>query len=88
MPARIGALGGSVNAFTSYDNTVYHVTIPSKAFREGFELLADAVKIPSFQRKRLQREKQVILEEIKMGEDDPQRRLFKELFLLSYNDIP
>lgn len=88
MPARIESLGGSVNAFTSYDNTVYHVTIPSKAFREGFELLADAVKNPAFPEEEIAKEKQVILEEIKMGDDDPQRRLFKELFLLSYNDIP
>ncbi len=88
MPKRIEALGGSVNAFTSYDNTVYHIVIPSKAFREGFELLADAIKNPAFPEEEIVKEKKVVLEEIKMGEDDPQRKLFNELFSLSYNDIP
>src|SRR5208283_6208981 len=36
---RIEALGGSINAFTSYDNTVYHIVIHTKAFDQGFELL-------------------------------------------------
>ena len=88
MPARIEAMGGSVNAFTSYDNTVYHIVVPAKAFKEGFELLADAVKNPVFPEEEIKKEKHVVLEEIKMGEDDPQRKLFKELFSLSYNDTP
>jgi len=88
MPSRIEALGGRVNAFTSYDNTVYHIVIPKNAFKEGFELLADAVNNPTFPEEEVLKEKKVILEEIKMGEDDPQRKLFKELFALSYSDIP
>jgi len=88
MPSRIEALGGQVNAFTSYDNTVYHIVIPKNAFREGFELLADAVNNLAFPEEEIAKEKKVILEEIKMGEDDPQRKLFKELFSLSYSEIP
>lgn len=88
MPARIEALGGKVNAFTSYDNTVYHIVIPKNAFREGFELLSDAVNNPAFPQEEVIKEKKVVLEEIKMGEDDPQRKLFKELFSLSYSDLP
>jgi len=88
MPSRIEALGGQVNAFTSYDNTVYHIVIPKNAFREGFELLADTVNNPAFPEEEIAKEKKVILEEIKMGEDDPQRKLFKELFSLSYSEIP
>ena len=45
---RIEAMGGSVNAFTSFDNTVYHIVIPSMVFREGFELLIESVKNPAF----------------------------------------
>ncbi len=88
MPSMIEALGGQINAFTSYDNTVYHTVIPKNAFREGFELLADAVNNPVFPEEEIVKERKVILEEIKMGEDDPQRKLFKELFSLSYSDIP
>ena len=85
---RIEALGGAINAFTSYDNTVYHIVIPAAAFDEGFELLVESVKNPAFPEDELEKEKQVVIEEIKMGEDDPQRRLFKELFSASYLDHP
>lgn len=88
MASRIESLGGSVNAFTSYDNTVYHIVVPKKAFQEGLNLLLDAVKNPAFPEAEIDKEKKVVLEEIKMGEDDPQRKLFKELFALSYEGHP
>ncbi len=88
MASRIETLGGTINAFTSYDNTVYHIVIPKKAFKEGLELLLDAVKNPAFPEEELAKEKRVVLEEIKMGEDEPQRKLFKELFSVSYKGHP
>ncbi|MEI6152720.1 MAG: pitrilysin family protein [Deltaproteobacteria bacterium] len=88
MASRIESLGGVINAYTSYDNTVYHIVIPAKAFEEGFELLVDAVKNPAFPEEEVNKEKKVVLEEIKMGEDDPQRKLFKELFSASYDIHP
>jgi len=83
--SKIEAMGGSVNAFTSFDNTVYHIIIPAKVFREGFELLIESVGNPAFPDNEVEKERKVILEEIKMGEDDPQRKLFKEMFSLSYH---
>lgn len=88
MASRIESLGGSINAFTSYDNTVYHIIIPTKSFEEGLDLLLDAVKNPAFPDEEIAKEKRVILEEIKMGEDDPHRKLFKELFSMSYEGHP
>jgi zinc protease len=85
---KIEALGGSINAFTSYDNTVYHIVVPKEAFETGLELLAGAVRSPRFPDAEIAKEKKVIIEEIKMGEDHPQRKLFKELFTLSYEGHP
>jgi zinc protease len=85
---RIEALGGSINAFTSYDNTVYHIVIPKDSFETGFKLLVDSVKSPAFPEAELEKEKKVVIEEIKMGEDDPHRKLFKELFGASYPTHP
>ena len=85
---KIEALGGSINAFTSYDNTVYHIVVPEDAFEMGLELLIGAVKSPRFPEKEIAKEKRVIIEEIKMGEDHPQRKLFKELFSMSYEGHP
>ncbi len=88
LAPRIEALGGSINAFTSYDNTVYHIVIPTEAFETGLELLAGAVRKPRFPAGEIEKEKSVIIEEIKMGEDHPQRKLFKELFSVSYKGLP
>jgi len=88
MASRIESLGGSINAFTSYDNTVYHIVVPKQAFGEGLELLVDAVYNPSFPEDEVGKENKVVLEEIKMGEDDPQRKLFKELFAIAYDGRP
>lgn len=88
MAARIEALGGSINAFTSYDNTVYHIVVPTRSFEEGLKLLVDAVVSPAFPQTEIEKEKKVVLEEIKMNDDDPQRKLFRELFSRSYRNHP
>ncbi len=85
---RIEALGGNINAFTSYDNTVYHIVVPEDAFETGLELLGGAVISPRFPDEEIAKEKRVVIEEIKMGEDHPQRKLFKELFSISYEGHP
>ncbi|MDR2017532.1 MAG: insulinase family protein [Syntrophobacterales bacterium] len=88
MASRIESLGGSINAFTSYDNTVYHIVVPKQAFEEGLDLLVDAVYNPAFPEDEVEKENKVVLEEIKMGEDDPQRKLFQELFAIAYDGKP
>ncbi len=85
---KIEAMGGSINAFTSHETTVYHIVMPAHSFETGFRLLADSVRKPAFPQDELEKEKKVIIEEIKMGEDDPQRKLFTELFRVSYPDHP
>ena len=84
---RVEALGGSINAFTSYDNTVYHIVIPSEAFEKGFRLLTESVRSPAFPEKELEKE-EVIIEEIRMGEDDPQRKLFRSFSQRATRAIP
>ena len=59
---RIESLGGTVNAFTSYDNTVYHIIIPKKAFEEGLDLLIESVLHPAFPIDEIEKERKVILE--------------------------
>ena len=38
----VEGLGGQINAYTSFDATVYHATMPANAWREGLDVLADA----------------------------------------------
>jgi len=80
--------GGRINAYTSYEYTVYHVVIASRYQHKGLEVLADALQHPTFDPQELAREKEVVIEEIRMGEDDPGRTLQKALFRTSFQRHP
>jgi zinc protease len=75
MAREIESLGGSINAYTSYDETVYHITIASRYAEIGFDVLADAMLHSTFDPVELEREREVVLEEIRMGQDDLQENL-------------
>jgi len=84
----IEAHGGEVNAWTSFDHTVYHTVIASQFAREGLDVLADAVRFPRFDPTELARECEVVVEEIKRADDTPARRSSRDLFRESYQVHP
>jgi len=88
MAREIESLGGSINAYTSYDQTVYHVTIASRYADTALDILADAVQYSTFDPLELEREREVILEEIRMGKDDPSNRLFKQTMATVFQNHP
>ncbi len=69
----IADIGGEINAYTSNDRTVFHVVLPSAHWLVGLDVLTDAVFHPSFPAEEWEREREVILREVDMGEDDPMR---------------
>ena len=88
IAAEIEAAGGEVNAWTSYDQTVYHVVIAKDFFATGLDVLADAVQSSAFDEEELKKELEVILEEIKRSEDSPGSRVSKALFASAFNAHP
>jgi len=84
----IEAHGGEVNAWTSFDHTVYHTVMAAQFAREGLDVLADAVRFPRFDPSELARECEVVVEEIKRAEDTPSRRAARDLFRESYRVHP
>ena len=84
----IEANGGEVNAWTSYDQTVYHFVMASRFAREGLDVLADAVRNSAFDAGELAREIEVVCEEIKRSQDMPSRRASKALFQAAYRLHP
>ena len=80
--------GGDINAWTSFDETVYHLVMSSRFFDSGLDILADAVRRSSFDPAELERERRVVLEEIKQGEDSPSRVLAQTLYHAAYGDHP
>jgi zinc protease len=71
----IEGLGGEINAYTTYDHTNYYVSAASSFAPKVLQLLADAVVNASFDAAELKREKEVVVEEIRMNLDKPSRRL-------------
>ena len=84
----VEAAGGNINAFTSFDMTVYHITMASRYASVGIDVLTDAVRHSTFDPDELAKETQVILEEIRRGEDSPGRVLFQEMLDQSYARHP
>ena len=84
----IEASGGEINAWTSFDQTVYHVVLASQFFAEGMDVLADAVTSAAFDPDELKREIEVVCEEIKRSQDSPTRKLSRELFASSFARHP
>ena len=84
----IEGCGGEVNAWTSFDETVYHVVLASRFLEQGLDVLADALTDAVFDPEELAREIEVVCEEIKRSEDSPSRKLSKILFDASYRKHP
>jgi len=80
--------GGYINAWTSYDETVYHITLASRFADQGLDVLADAVINPALDAAELARELNVIREEIRMGKDNPARVATEQLFGQLYRRHP
>jgi zinc protease len=88
VAGEIEGLGGHVNAYTSFDTTVYHATLPSAAWREGLDVLADAVLHSVFDEEEIAREREVVLEEIRRSDDTPSHVLGELAFRECYRAHP
>jgi predicted Zn-dependent peptidase len=65
-------LGGSIDAFTMHEETGFAIKVVDKQITLAFDLLADMLSKPLFDDKELKRERRVIIEEMKMVEDNPE----------------
>ncbi len=76
----IEAVGGEVNAYTSFDETVYSVVVASRFADLALERLAEAIFGATFDPAELAREALVVLEEIRRSNDLPAHRVSRRLF--------
>ncbi|MBI2346525.1 MAG: insulinase family protein [Deltaproteobacteria bacterium] len=84
----VEAAGGEINAYTSFDQTVYYINMASRFADKGLQILADAVQHPLFDAQELARESEVICEEIRREEDNPSHRVTERLFRQMYGVHP
>jgi len=88
ISATVQAHGGYINAYTSFDRTVYYIDVPSDHTAVAIDLLADAVLHSTLPADEVAKEKDVILREIDMCLDDPDQRLSQALFDTAYRTHP
>jgi len=88
ITAAVQASGGYINAYTTFDRTVYYIDLPSEHLEVAVDILADAVLHSTLPEDEVSREKDVILREIAMTRDDPDNRLWEGLFASAFREHP
>ncbi|MBU3912690.1 MAG: insulinase family protein [Nanoarchaeota archaeon] len=76
--------GGILNAYTSEEVTSYWCKLPSKHVSSGIEIASDLILNPRFDSEEFEKEKQVIIEEIKMYHDNPRYYVMDKIKGLLY----
>lgn len=80
--------GGYMNAYTSFDRTVYYINVPNTGAATAVDILCDIMRNATLPADELEKEKQVILREMDMNQDDPGRRASRRLFETAYTRSP
>ncbi len=88
LAQKIESLGGNINAFTSFDYTVYTLSIPTTAVEAGYKILADAFLNSDISAEELEKEKKVVIHEISMAEEDPETEISQKLFKMIFAQHP
>ena len=84
----IEGVGGTLNAFTSEEQTCFYAKIPTRHLKKTFDVLADMVARPNIAEPDIAKEKTVVVEEIKMYRDMPQYAVMELLDGLLWPDHP
>lgn len=99
IASMVESSGGDINAYTTFDHTVYYMTVPEHFALQGARILFDVVSESLIDEQELARELEVIVEEIRRQRDNPSatvsQNLFKALFegtlmarpVIGYEDI-
>ena len=82
---KIESYGGDVNAFTSFDETAYFATVSNDFVPQVLNIFSQCMYDATFDSEELSKELEVILEEIKRGNDSPSNRLWDMVFESVFN---
>ena len=80
--------GGYMNAYTSFDRTVYWINVPNTGARVALDILCDIMQHATLPADELTKELDVIRREMDMGQDDPGQRSGRRLFETAYTRSP
>lgn len=80
--------GGYINAYTTFDRTVYWIDVPSSGTAEALDILCDAMMNSTLPEEEYVKEQEVIRREFAMGFDDPNRQGVQLLLRTVFPDSP
>jgi predicted Zn-dependent peptidase len=80
----VDRVGGDFNAFTSREHTCFHFYLPARELKLGATLLKDVLFRPLFAAKEIEREREVILQEIAMVKENPEEQSFDDFIEKSF----
>jgi zinc protease len=84
----VEASGGELNAYTSFDQTVFYVTISKNFSDVALDVISQMMGHPTFIPSEIDSEREVVCEEIKMGQDSPGRRSSRLMFESAFKKHP
>src|ERR1700731_4775979 len=85
---KIQDVGGYINAYTSFDRTVYWIDVPKDGVTTALAILSDAMMNSTLPPEEYAKEQEVIRREFAMGLDDPDRQAGLVLFATAYQRHP
>ena len=85
---KIQDVGGYINAYTSFDHTVFWIDVPKDGVATALDVLADAMMNSTLPPEEYLKEQEVIRREFAMGLDDPDRMVTLLLFATAYQRHP
>lgn len=85
---KIENLGGDFNAYTDFFKTVFTVSALKEELESSLIILRDMLMYPNFKKEDLEKEKTVILSELRASLDDQEEMTHKHLFLKAYDKSP
>ncbi|MBF0122839.1 MAG: insulinase family protein [Candidatus Omnitrophica bacterium] len=88
IPDEAKAMGGIINAATGYDYTVFTLSIPKENFSKGLDLISDMMQSAVIDPLELEREREVIVKEMHMLNDRPDRKLDDLVYASVYLNHP
>lgn len=81
-------MGGNVNAYTSHEHTVYYAKVLKQYAADALRLLCEIIADSNFDAAELERERQVVLQEIAMHHDTPDDLVFDLYQEMAFGDQP
>src|SRR3954449_8670107 len=85
---KVQDVGGYINAYTSFDRTVYWIDVPKDGVAVALEVLSDTMMNSTLPVEEYAKEQEVIRREFAMGMDDPDRMAGQLLFATAYQRHP